>query len=77
MFALKWRASAIAISSCCAEPVPLSLMPGPSSTESRCAPDMSMLFGSPQLLSASTLYDVRVSATACTKMCTVTFGFAR
>lgn len=42
-------------------PEPLSLMPGPGSTLSRCAPSCTTLFGSPHLESAMTLWVVRIS----------------
>jgi hypothetical protein len=38
-----------------ADPEPLSLMPGPAWTESRCAPAMTTLLGLPHLLWAMTL----------------------
>ena len=44
-----------------AEPLPLSLMPGPSVTESRWAPTITTLSGSPPLDSAKTFWVVRTS----------------
>jgi hypothetical protein len=46
-----WRA----VSRIAALPEPLSLMPGPAFTESRCAPTMTTLFALPPTDSASTL----------------------
>ena len=48
-------ASCSADSSSAALPEPLSLMPGPSSTESRCAPAMTTLLSFLPFFSASTL----------------------
>jgi hypothetical protein len=48
--------SSSAISSSAAEPLPLSLMPGPSTTESRCAPTTSTLSASPLGVSAVTFH---------------------
>ena len=44
-----------AISRIVAEPEPLSLIPGPTPTESRWAPTTITLFGSPLVVSAMTL----------------------
>ena len=54
-------ASLIADSRLYAEPEPLSLIPGPAGTESRCEPWTTTRFGSPPLLSASTLAACRIS----------------
>ena len=56
----------MAVSSRNADPEPLSLMPGPSGTESRCAPMIVTLSGSPDRVSARTLADVRRSLSAVT-----------
>ncbi|MNR26026.1 hypothetical protein D3C85_1432120 [compost metagenome] len=47
--------SSTAISNRAALPEPLSLMPAPSNTESRCAPAMTTLFGLPRRVSATRL----------------------
>ena len=51
----------MAISSSVAEPVPLSLMPGPSATLSRCAPAITTLSALPVFVSAITFSVERVS----------------
>src|SRR5690349_15143271 len=51
-------AQASAASRTAAEPVPLSLMPGPDDTLSRCAPVITTCSGSPPGQSATRLYDV-------------------
>ena len=50
----------IAVSRIAALPEPLSLIPGPASTESRCAPDMTTLSSFLPFFSASTLLVGRV-----------------
>ena len=55
-----------------AEPEPLSLIPGPGSTESRWAPTTTVSLGSPALLSAITLADGVSTIDASTAMWTVT-----
>ena len=52
-----------AVSRMVAEPLPLSLMPGPSTTESRCAPTTTVRPLRPVGVSAITLYVGRVSLT--------------
>ena len=52
-----------AVSSCAAEPEPLSLMPGPSITESRCAPDTTTRSVRPVVGRAITFSDSRTSDT--------------
>jgi hypothetical protein len=59
MFTLEFRFNAI--SNNAAVPVPLSTTPGPSVTESRCAPAITTLSGRPPGVSASTLLVDRVS----------------
>src|SRR6478672_4098654 len=51
-------AQASAASRIAADPVPLSLMPGPAETLSRCAPVITTCSGSPPGQSAMRLYDV-------------------
>jgi hypothetical protein len=68
----------IAVSSSAALPLPLSLMPAPSWTLSRCAPAMTTLSGLPLRVSARTFHVVRVSAVKSTSTRTVAPGvFAR
>ncbi|GAA5765655.1 hypothetical protein Aros01_02145 [Streptosporangium roseum] len=55
MGARAWRETSSAVSRMAALPEPLSLMPGPAVTLSRCAPTMRMSFGSPPGQSAMTL----------------------
>ena len=50
-----WFASCSATSRIAALPDPLSLMPGPASTESRCAPAITTLFSFLPFFSAITL----------------------
>ena len=47
-----------AVSRMAATPEPLSLMPGPAGTLSRCAPTITMLFAFPLRVVASTLWSV-------------------
>ena len=51
-----------------ATPVPLSLIPGPSGTESACAPSITVPFADPVRVSAITLRVRRRSETASTRM---------
>ena len=57
-----------------AVPEPLSLMPGPAATESRCAPSMTFLRWSPLRLSAITLSKYRGVVVASTTIRAVGFG---
>ena len=65
----------IAVSSSAAEPEPLSLMPGPDSTLSRCAPAMTTLSLFLPVFSAITLLMMRVSL-GLTSTCAVEPGAA-
>ena len=56
-----------------AEPLPLSLMPGPSGTESRWAPTTTIRFGSPPGQSAMTFLVVRSSEKVLVEIETVTW----
>ena len=73
---LAWLKLAIcsAISRMVAEPLPLSLMPGPASTLSRCAPTTTTLPGSPFLVSARMLTVRRISDSVLVNTCSVTVG---
>jgi hypothetical protein len=53
-------------------PLPLSLMPGPAITLSRCAPTTTTLLGSPFLVSASTFTVRRISDPVLVATCRVT-----
>ena len=64
----------MAVSSSAALPEPLSLMPAPSWTESRCAPAMTTLSSLPERVSAITLYATRVSSSKFTVTVTFEFG---
>ena len=57
--------SSSAISRIVEVPLPLSLMPGPSMTESRCAPTTTVFAASPFLESAITLLVGRISENVC------------
>jgi hypothetical protein len=65
-------AIASAIASSTAEPLPLSLMPGPRLTLSRCAPSTITWFGSPPRVSAMILQVMRISSVVLVWIDTVT-----
>ena len=71
------RDTASATSSNDAEPDPLSLMPGPASTLSRCAPTTTTLPGSPFLVSARMLTVRRISDSVLVNTCSVIVGPSR